>query len=298
MPKRRASKEEEEEEVAERVEEVDSTADASSDEENEDAAVPNEEAATKSKRPARKKKAKKEEPSATSSLASATAPNAQLIPSQVYVEGLPYEATQDSVRSFFASHGCAPIVSMRLPTWQDNPNRLRGSGHIVFESESLAERAISHVNGKTMPGHTRYVSVQRPNQPKAAIASTPREQPANCNKVFIKNLPYDTTEAEIEEVFRVCGKINADGVRLARNAEKQVKGFGYVEYKTAEGAAAAVAKAAKPFGMTVKGRPVFVDFDEGKPKNSFKDLDGRNFNKLHKKAKGGQQQQQQQHTKK
>lgn len=268
------------------VEEVDASSDAAASEseaaESEDEAVPSEE--TKKKRK-RKKKSKTDEPSvAASSSTSSTPYTAQLTPSQVYVEGLPFEATEDEIRSFFTSFGCAPILSTRLPTWQDT-GRLKGNGHIVFASAALADKAIKDVDGKVMPGHKRYVSVQRPKEPKAATASAPREQPANCSKVFIKNLPYDATEAEVEEVFRVCGKINADGVRLVRNAEKQVKGFGYVEYKTAEGAAAAVAKAAKPFGMTVSGRPVFVDFDEGKPKSSFKGADGRNYNKTHKTDK-------------
>jgi RNA recognition motif-containing protein len=100
--------------------------------------------------------------------------------------------------------------------------------------------------------------------------------------VFVRNLPYDATEDDILENFRVCGKILDGGVRIARNhSTGQSKGFGYVEYKNAEGAYAAVQKAAKPFGLKVMGRPVFVDYDEGTMKGSFRDKEGKLWSKEH-----------------
>lgn len=98
--------------------------------------------------------------------------------------------------------------------------------------------------------------------------------------VFVRNLPYAATEEDILENFRVCGKILEGGVRIARNhSTGQSKGFGYVEYKNSEGAYAAVQKAAKPFGLKVLGRPVFVDYDEGSMKGSFRNKDGKLWTK-------------------
>ena len=105
--------------------------------------------------------------------------------------------------------------------------------------------------------------------------------------VFVRNLPYEASEDDILENFRVCGKVLDGGVRIARNhSTGQSKGFGYVEYKNTEGAYAAVQKASKPFGLKVKGRPVFVDYDEGTMKGSFRNSDGRLWNKEHGEGGG------------
>lgn len=211
----------------------------------------------------------------------------------VFIEGLPFTSSEEEVRSFFANHGCNDILQLRLPVWQDS-GRLRGFGHVVFASHETRTRALSNeVNGKDLGG--RYITVREANAPRAgttigaSLGGRPvRAQPDGCKTVFVRNLPYDATEQQILESFRVCGKILDGGVRIARNhSSGQSKGFGYVEYKNEEGALAAVQKAAKPFGLQVSGRPVFVDYDEGAMKNSFRGGDGKLWNKEHGEGRGG-----------
>ncbi len=205
----------------------------------------------------------------------------------VFIEGLPFTSTEDQIRAFFTDLGCSDILQLRLPVWQDS-GRLRGFGHVVFASQETRTRALSsEVNGKELGG--RYITVKEANAPRAgttigaSLGGRPvREQPRGCKTVFVRNLPYNATEEDILESFRVCGKILDGGVRIARNhSTGQSKGFGYVEYKNEEGALASVQKAAKPFGLQVQGRPVFVDYDEGTMKNSFRGGDGKLWVKEH-----------------
>lgn len=205
----------------------------------------------------------------------------------VFIEGLPFTSNEQQIRGFFTDLGCKDILQLRLPVWQDS-GRLRGFGHVVFASQETRTRALSdEVNGKELGG--RYITVREANAPRAgttigaALGGRPvREQPKGCKTVFVRNLPYTATEEEILESFRVCGKVLDGGVRIARNhSTGQSKGFGYVEYKNEEGALAAVQKAAKPFGLQVQGRPVFVDYDEGSMKNSFRGGDGKLWAKEH-----------------
>ena len=211
----------------------------------------------------------------------------------VFIEGLPFTSSEEEIRSFFTDLGCSDILQLRLPVWQDS-GRLRGFGHVVFASLETRNRALSsEVNGKELGG--RYITVKEANAPRAgttigaALGGRPvREQPKGCKTVFVRNLPYSATEEDILESFRVCGKILDGGVRIARNhSTGQSKGFGYVEYKNEEGALASVQKAAKPFGLQVQGRPVFVDYDEGTMKNSFRGGDGKLWAKEHGELRGG-----------
>lgn len=230
-----------------------------------------------------------------SSADAASAKKQQLLSSvehTVFIEGLPFTSTSEQVRHFFEVHGCKDIIDMRLPTWQDS-GRLRGFGHVVFASAETRARALSDdVNGKELGG--RYVTVREANAPRAgttmgaSTSTATRDQPKGCKTVFVRNLPYDALEDDILESFRIFGKIIEGGVRVARNhVTATSKGFGYVEFKNEEGALAAVQKAAKPFGLLVKQRPVFVDYDEGTVKGSFRDGDGKLWNKEHNKGGSG-----------
>jgi nucleolin len=212
----------------------------------------------------------------------------------VFVEGLPFASTPEQLRHFFEVHGISDVVDMRLPAWQDS-GRLRGFGHVVFASEGSRTRALGDdVNGKELGG--RYVAIREANAPRAGTTmgaaalggGETRDQPGGCRTVFVRNLPYDASEEDILESFRVLGKVVEGGVRLARNhVTGASKGFGYVEYKNEEGALAAVQKAAKPFGILVSKRPVFVDYDEGTMKGSFRDGEGKLWSKEHDNHKRG-----------
>eukprot|EP00984_Skeletonema_dohrnii_P004435 scaffold1582_cov143-Skeletonema_dohrnii-CCMP3373.AAC.3 len=246
----------------------------------------------------RKRKRNRKKKTDTTDAENATEPEADAaklssVEHTVFIEGLPFTSSEDQIRAFFTDLGCNDILQLRLPVWQDS-GRLRGFGHVVFASQETRTRALSsEVNGKELGG--RYITVKEANAPRAgttigaALGGRPvREQPQGCKTVFVRNLPYNATEEEILESFRVCGKILDGGVRIARNhSTGQSKGFCYVEYKNEEGALASVQKAAKPFGLQVQGRPVFVDYDEGTMKNSFRGGDGKLWAKEHGDGGGG-----------
>jgi len=196
----------------------------------------------------------------------------------LYIEGLPYTTNSDSVTSFFSSHSLPPS-SLRLPVWQDT-GRLRGFGHVVFDSVSARDTALNKLDKLQYPNSTRYVALSKPKPPRAALHTEVGEQPAGCAVVHVRNLPYTATEDSVREAFQVFGKIIDHGVRIPRNANGQVKGFGYVTFKNPEGASGAVNKAAKPYGMTVGGRPVICSYDEGSIRGSFKMEDGRKYAKV------------------
>jgi len=177
----------------------------------------------------------------------------------VYIEGVPYEATEKEVRAFFAN--CGMIKSLRLPTWQDT-GRLRGYGHVEFDSEEGALKVprpacVSCVSCfscmDSIPPHPltpyppsvpfpfpfpqareldgtyllkRYIKVDLPKVPKMLLGERdgPAERPVGCKQIFVKNIPYDCTEEDISDTFKVCGPI--EEIRLARwGHTNQLKGM-------------------------------------------------------------------------
>jgi nucleolin len=178
----------------------------------------------------------------------------------VYIEGLPYEATEQHVRDFFKK--CGGLKSIRLPTWQDS-GRLRGYGHLEFDSNEAAGKAMELDGSYLMK---RYIKVDRPKIPRALASRGEVSRPAGCKMVFVKNIPYDCTEEQIKDAFKVCGPIV--DVRLARwGHTNALKGFCYVDFKREDSSEIAVKKSGQ---ISMNGRALIIDFETGAAKGGFK----------------------------
>lgn len=206
----------------------------------------------------------------------------------VYIQGLPFSATEEDVRGFFGS--CGNIISIRLPKWHDS-GRIKGYGHVVFESKASANSALD-LSGQYVKD--RYVTVDRPMTPKH-LQSVPREsneaaksavpsKPVGCRCIFVKNLPYEVTEEEIRQVFMVFGPILT--VRLAVWGHTgNLKGFGYIDFKREDSAEIAVRKCSSG-SVAVKGRVVTADYETGTPKGSFRGVGSGSADGKKKSKKG------------
>jgi RNA recognition motif-containing protein len=184
----------------------------------------------------------------------------------VYVQGLPFSATEQDIKNFFKDAG--DVLSIRLPKWHDS-GKLKGYGHVEFKKSEGAAKALE-LNGQYM--QDRYLTIDRPQVPRSLVAPMPyqpSEKPAGCRTIFIKNLPYETSEEEITKHFMVYGPIK--NVRLAVwNHTGKLKGIGYVDFKREDSAETAVKKSGS---IVLKDRKIVVDFETGAPKGSYKKLE-------------------------
>jgi cold-inducible RNA-binding protein len=79
-------------------------------------------------------------------------------------------------------------------------------------------------------------------------------------KLYVGNLSYETTEGELQELFRAFG--NAESVRIVTDNESgRSKGFGFVEFSDDKEAQAAIAGLN---GKEVRGRSLTVN--EARPR--------------------------------
>lgn len=79
---------------------------------------------------------------------------------------------------------------------------------------------------------------------------------SDLKTLFVKNLPYDTTEEEVGNFFQPCGKI--DNVRFVYNYQNNhFKGFAYIDFQNT----ASLFSAVKYSGKEFKGRQLMVDVD-------------------------------------
>jgi len=83
---------------------------------------------------------------------------------KLYVGGLPYSTTQDSLRDGFAAAG--NVVSAIVIT-DKMSGRSKGFGFVEFETEDEAAKAIEMFNGKDFDGRRITVNEARPMEPRA-----------------------------------------------------------------------------------------------------------------------------------
>lgn len=187
----------------------------------------------------------------------------------IFINGIPYETTEDELRELFSKYGTIEII--KLPKYQDSGRNI-GYCHIYYTSTESASKALEMDNytiGK------RYINVSLANKTSDELNDTkkinPNNVPIDCITAFIRNLPYESTEKEVGDKFRSCGKIKA--IRFVYNSQtKKFKGFCYIDFKEHQ----SLLKALELNGKDFNGRKLQVDFDINKPKKGFK----YNYNNL------------------
>lgn len=199
-----------------------------------------------------------------------------------FVEGIPYDATDDDIYSFF---GTLQVVSLRLPRWQDS-GRLRGYGHAEFATTNDLQAALK-LSGKTLEGHGRYLTLQPAKPPKDASGLTSEASitTPNSNKpsktLLLKNLSYEASEDDIRAALSPFGTLVADGgIRIARHhRNRQSKGFAYAEFESMESAQQVIQHQSENGPIVIQGRSCILDYDHGSISSSFRTETGRKWQK-------------------
>jgi len=181
----------------------------------------------------------------------------------IFINGIPYETTEEELKALFSPFG--EIEQIKLPKYQDSGRNI-GYCHIYYTSVDSANKALELDNytlGK------RYLKISLANKSSNELNKTqkinPNDVPVNCLTAFIRNLPYESTEKEIGDKFRSCGKIK--GIRMVYNSKnKKFKGFCYIDFKEHNG----LLKALELNGKDFQGRKLQVDFEENNPKKGYK----------------------------
>lgn len=91
------------------------------------------------------------------------------------------------------------------------------------------------------------------NQCSVAVSKPPSKGENDHRTVFVNNLSFQTTDAELETLFAEYGEITE--VRLIKDERGKPKGYGYVEFSSEEEAETAISKMDK---QRISGRVLSV----------------------------------------
>ena len=83
---------------------------------------------------------------------------------KLYVGNLSYEATEETIRSLFESHGTVESVNLIVDR---DTGKSKGFGFVEMTNDAEAGRAIAGVNGKEIGGRALTVNEARPKADRA-----------------------------------------------------------------------------------------------------------------------------------
>ena len=136
---------------------------------------------------------------------------------KLYVGNLADHTTTQDLSGLFAQVG--HVVSVRLIMDRDT-GRSKGFGFVEMESEAAA-RAISQLHHTALHGRPLSVTEARPQ------SSTEGRLPPS--RLFVNNLPYETTAAELKDFFSSVGPVSFLSLPVERESGKP-RGFAFVEF--------------------------------------------------------------------
>jgi nucleolin len=173
---------------------------------------------------------------------------------RLFVGNLPPQLCFPELEDLFLPFGV--IVSADLMT-DPTTGRSRGFGFVEMESNDAARAAITALHGSQLDGQTLTVNEANPvrgmgaprednRRPFTPTASSPSgDRPSSGGvrssgvRLFVGNLPYTATNAELEKLFVESGKVVSVSIMTDR-ATGQSKGFAFVDMGSKDEAAAAI----------------------------------------------------------
>lgn len=171
---------------------------------------------------------------------------------KLFVAGLPDSVTEEALRSLFVESG-SDVTELTLPR-DRMTGRPRGFAFVRLGSDEDAARARSVLDGRIVDGRSiavRPFQDEPPARGERATGDRPERRgpggpggpgggPAPDRTLYVGNLPYDTTQEEVEQVLNGYGAGPVLRVHLPLDPEGRRRGFGFVTLGSAEAASQAI----------------------------------------------------------
>lgn len=174
---------------------------------------------------------------------------------RLFVAGLAEGVSDTMLRDLFTEAGIT-VLEVSLPR-DRMTGRPRGFAFVRLSGPSDVERALGQLHGHLLGGAS--ISVRRFNAEPPARGERGPQGPAvdtSDRTLYVGNLPYDTTQEEVEGAFRGVGVESFTRVHLPVDGDGRRRGFGFVTMATGDAARAAVDLLR---GTLLRGRPLVVN---------------------------------------
>ncbi|KAI9456134.1 hypothetical protein BJY52DRAFT_1204852 [Lactarius psammicola] len=105
-----------------------------------------------------------------------------------------------------------------------------GFGFIGFRTADAARRALKGMHGYVLDGHTLSVKFAGRGAEEQDEEKQGGKVKAKTTKMLVKNVPFEVTRKDIQELFGAYGKLKS--VRLPKRFDRRSRGFAFLEFVT------------------------------------------------------------------
>ena len=152
----------------------------------------------------------------------------------IRMRGLPYDATEKHIHKFFS-----PIQLSNIRLLKDNRERCSGLAFVDVMSETDLKEAMKRNKGRM---GRRYIELLVDTGSKEKTVKEKSKRPweekedgetvesiADSGRLFIRNLPYTTTEEELTDLFEEYGQLSEINLLVDKSTGSSI-GLGYVTF--------------------------------------------------------------------
>ncbi|KRT81202.1 RNA binding protein [Oryctes borbonicus] len=126
-------------------------------------------------------------------------------------------------------------------SWDPVTQKHKGFAFVEYEIPEAAQLALEQMNGVMIGGRNIKVVGRPSNMPQAqAVIDEIQEEAKNYNRIYVASIHPGLTEEDIKSVFEAFGPIIYCKLAQGSSAHKH-KGYGFIEYETAQAANEAIA---------------------------------------------------------
>jgi RNA recognition motif-containing protein len=165
----------------------------------------------------------------------------------VWIGNLAFTIGKKDVLKFLTENQKSPIPAnqitrLHLPPGRDMRSQNKGFAYVDFTTQEWVDMAVglseTLLTGRPLLIKDAHNFEGRPETSKTQ-AFVESQAKAPSRKIFVGNLPFETTQEFLEKHFRVCGKIQKTQVATFEDSGK-CKGYAWVEFEELEAAETAM----------------------------------------------------------
>ncbi|KAI1093679.1 RNA-binding domain-containing protein [Rostrohypoxylon terebratum] len=174
----------------------------------------------------------------------------------IFVSNMTFDATDLHVQEAFGRYG--EITELKIA--RDGRGLSRGYAFVTFKDQQAADRAIEEANNSFWHGRRIFVAYKKSNAESLQKRQAPMEP---TDSLYIGNIPYETSDADLNKIFRELDNVTDVRVAVDRNTGWP-RGFAHADFTDVESAKAAFEKLST---LTIGDRLLRVDYAQNrKPK--------------------------------
>ncbi|TGJ85930.1 hypothetical protein E0Z10_g2805 [Xylaria hypoxylon] len=170
----------------------------------------------------------------------------------IFVSNMTFDATDTHLHEAFGKYG--DILSVSIG--RDGRGLSRGFGFVTFGEKEAADRAVIEAHNSFW--HGRRISVDHRKESSAGSKRQPRADSTPTNSLYIGNIPYEASDADLNKVFRSLDGIKDVRVAVDRNTGWP-RGFAHADFHDVESATKAFEYLSQ---HNLAGRQLRVDYAE------------------------------------